>query len=188
MPTEPTPQQAAIMLADIDSARAAMRHAIRAHHGHFYLWIWGTTWVAMPLLAHFGGDHAARFFPWICAVAVVLSCVTGFTQKQQVRRQLNTRLIAVLATIWLFSLLAVLVLRPTLSVRALYAYFCLVAMQSYVIAGLWTDSYLLWLGIIVTVLLITALFLPASIFWIWMAACGGGTLILSGFYVRHFWR
>ena len=73
-----TPEQAAAALADVEQARLAMRRAIRDHRGHYHLWIWGGTWVAMPLTAHFGGDHAARYFLWICAVGAVLSIITGF--------------------------------------------------------------------------------------------------------------
>jgi hypothetical protein len=72
--------------------------------------------------------------------------------------------------------------------RSLYAYCCLVAMLTYVIAGLWTDTYLLWVGLAVAALVLTGLFLLPGIFWIWMAIFGGGTLVLTGFYVRHFWR
>jgi hypothetical protein len=61
-------------------------------------------------------------------------------------------------------------------------------MQVYVVAGLWTDSYLLWVGVLVSVLVILGLFCFPGIFWLWMAVFGGGTLIASGFYVRHFWR
>ena len=63
----------------------------------------------------------------------------------------------------------------------------LVAMQAYVVAGLWIDSYLLWLGIAVTVLILLGLFLFPAVFWLWMAIFGGGSLIATGFYVRHFW-
>ena len=63
-----------------------------------------------------------------------------------------------------------------------------VAMQAYVVAGLWTDTYLLWAGLLVTVLVLAGVVLFPAIFWIWMAVCGGGTLIATGFYVRHGWR
>ncbi len=39
-------------------SRTAMRHAIRAHYGHWYLWIWGLIWLAMALLGHFLGPSA----------------------------------------------------------------------------------------------------------------------------------
>ena len=72
-----SPQEAASALGEIEAARAAMRRTIRAHRGHFHLWIWGVVWVAMPLTAHFGGDHRARFFPWICIAGGIASAVVG---------------------------------------------------------------------------------------------------------------
>lgn len=188
MPSELSPQEAGALLADIDAARATMRHVIREHRGHYHLWIWGAAWVAMPLTAHFGGDNAARFFPWICAAGGLLSFFTGFTQSRQIRRPANGRFVAVIVTVWVFAALFPFVLRAPFDSRTLYAFLCLVAMQSYVIAGLWTDSYLLWVGIIVSVLVLAGVFLFPGIFWLWMAACGGGSLILTGFYIRHYWR
>lgn len=183
-----SPQEAGALLADIESARAAMRHAIRAHRGHYHLWIWGGAWIAMPLSAHFGGEYAARFFPWICVAGGILSFLAGFTQKQQVRRPANGRFVAVMLTIWLFAVVFPIVLRAPLDARTYYAYCCLVAMQTYVVAGIWTDTYLLWVGLLVTALILIGLFLFPALFWIWMAVFGGGTLVLTGFYVRHFWR
>jgi len=183
-----SPQEAAAALADVEAARSAMRRVIRAHRGHYHLWIWGVLWVMMPLTAQLGGDSAARFFPWICLAGGIASAWAGFTQGRQIRMTRNTRFLGVLAALIGFAALFPFVLRAPFDVRTGYAYMCLVAMQGYVVAGLWTDSYLLWLGIVVTVLVIAGLFLFPGIFWVWMAVFGGGSLILSGFYVRHFWR
>lgn len=188
MPTPFTPAEAAAALAQIDSARAAMRRTIRAHRGHYYLWIWGAAWVAMPLTAQLGGDRAARHFPTICLVAAVLSMLTGFLQGGQIRRPVNFRFVGAIAAIWVFGALAPWVLRAPLDSRTLYAYCCIVAMQTYVVAGLWTDTYLLWVGLVVTALVLAGVFLFPGIFWLWMAGFGGGTLIATGFYVRHFWQ
>ena len=177
-----------MLLADIEDARASMRRAIRDHRGHLHLWIWGGTWIAMPLLAHFRGDQAARYFPWICLVGGVLSGAAGFTQSRQIRRPSNGRFIAVMAMVWVFAALFPFVLRAPADPRSIYAYLCLVAMLTYVIAGLWTDTYLLWVGLIVTALVLAGVFLFPGIFWLWMAVFGGGTLVLTGFYVKHFWR
>src|SRR4029077_16474817 len=38
------------LLESIKLSRPAMRQAIRAHCGHWYLWIWGLIWLAMALL------------------------------------------------------------------------------------------------------------------------------------------
>jgi hypothetical protein len=189
MPPDLSPQEASALLADIENARATMRRAIREHRGHYHLWIWGAAWIAMPLSAYFYGDYAARYFPVICAVGGVLSFITGFTQTQQIRRPANGRFVAVMVTVWCFAALFPFVLRvPLDSPRHIYAYCCLVAMQTYVIAGLWTDTYLLWLGLLVTALVLAGVFLFPGFFWLWMAIFGGGTLVLTGFYVRHSWR
>ena len=188
MPLQLSPQEAAAALAHVEDARGAMRRAIRAHRGHLHLWIWGAAWIAMPLSAQVWGDRAAIYFWAICLVAGVFSGITGFTQSQQIRMPANVRFVGVIATLVVFAALFPFVLRAPPDVRTLYAYISLVAMQGYVIAGLWTDSYLLWVGIVVSALILAGVFFFPGIFWIWMAIFGGGTLVASGFYVRNYWR
>ena len=183
-----SPHEAASALAHVEDARATMRHVIRAHRGHYQLWIWGFSWVAMPLTAHIWGDHAARFFALICLGCAIPSVWVGLTQARQIRIPTNLRFVGVVTAVVVFAALFPFVLRATPDVRTVYAYLCLVAMQTYVVAGIWTDSYLLWVGIIVTLLLLAGIFFFPALFWIWMAVFGGGSLIATGFYVRHFWR
>lgn len=142
----------------------------------------------MPLLAHFGGDAASRHFIWISLLGIAASSVVGFTQSQQIRLPVNVRFVGVIAAVIGFAVLFPFVLHAQPDARSVYAYLCLVAMQVYVVAGLWTDTYLLWLGIAVSALLTTGLFLFPDMFWMWAAIFGGGTLLGTGFYVRHFWR
>lgn len=183
-----SPQEAAAALAQVEEARVTMRQVIRGHRGHFHLWIWGAAWVAMPLLAHFAGDYAVRHFIWICLPAGIASGYIGFTQSNQIRMPANVRFLGVIGALFLFAAIFPFVLHAQPDPKTLYAYICLVVMQAYVIAGIWTDSYLLWLGIAVSALILAGLFLFPGIFWMWMAIFGGGSLIATGFYVRHFWR
>lgn len=183
-------QEAAAALADVETARLAMRHAIRAHRGHYHLWIWGATWVAMPLAAHFAGERAFRYFFMIILPAAILSGWVGFSQSRQVRlpSNANLRIFGVIAALLVFGALFPFVLHARPESKALYAYNCLIAMQVYVITGLWADNYLLWLGLAITALILLGLFVFPAVFWIWMAVFGGGSLIGTGFYVRHYWR
>ena len=183
-----TPQDAARTLAEVEQARTAMRRAIRAHRGHFYLWIWGATWIAMPLTAHFLGDNAVRYFGLICVPGTSASIAVGLAQRRQVSGAGSQRLFGVLAAILGFAALFPFVLHGQTDARGYYAYACLAAMQGYVVVGLWADTYLFWLGLFVTAMILVGLFLLPGIFWLWMAACAGGPLLLTGFYVRHFWR
>ena len=181
-------KEAAAALAEVDQARLAMRQAIRNHRGHQHLWIWGAVWIAMPLTAYFGGDHAARYFIWICLAGGLLSAAAGFALSRQVRRPVNGRLIGMFLAVWGFAAAFPFVLQVSGDVRSLYAYLCLVAMMTYVIAGLWTDTYLLWVGLAVAALILVGYFLFPSLFWLWMAVFGGGSLVLTGFYIRSCWR
>jgi hypothetical protein len=188
MQSEISAQDAAAALAQVDDARAAMRRAIRAHRGHYHLWIWGVAWVVMPLLARTYGDRAAPWFGGVCFVAGMISSLVGFLQGRQVKQPVNQRFVIAIGALIAFAVIFMFVLQPQPTLKSIYAYTCLVVLQAYVIAGLWTDTYLLWLGIIVTVLVLVGYFLLPQLFWPWMAAFGGGSLIASGFYVRYFWR
>ncbi|HVU35856.1 MAG TPA: hypothetical protein VHE61_20620 [Opitutaceae bacterium] len=183
-----TPADAAAALAEVETARTAMRRAVRAHRGHYHLWIWGGIWIVMPLSVTLWGEEAARFFGWICAAGWVASMIVGATQCRQIRSSDAGRFSAPLVVVLAFGAIYPFVLRAQPDFRHLYAYIGLVFMQWYVIAGLWMDSYLLWLGLAVTVLILVGLFVFPGIFWLWMAVFGGGSLVLTGFYVRHFWR
>ncbi|HEX2099244.1 MAG TPA: hypothetical protein VHF69_01195, partial [Candidatus Synoicihabitans sp.] len=72
--------------------------------------------------------------------------------------------------------------------RPLYAYFCLITMFGYIVAGLWTDTYLTWVGVFISALILVGFFVFPGIFWVWMATTTGSTLVLTGFYVRYAWR
>jgi len=48
--------------------------------------------------------------------------------------------------------------------------------------------YLLWLGLVVAALVLVGLFAFPALFWWWIAGFCGGTLILTGVYVRYVWR
>jgi hypothetical protein len=44
------------------------------------------------------------------------------------------------------------------------------------------------MGLIVTALTIAGFFLLPAWFYLWMAIASGGSLILSGLFIRKFWR
>ena len=70
MPLNLSPQEAAAALTEIDQTRATMRRVVREHRGHVHFWIWGASWVAMPLSAQLFGEDFCRHF-WILATITV---------------------------------------------------------------------------------------------------------------------
>jgi hypothetical protein len=183
-----SPEDAARALAAIQTSRDAMRSAIRAHRGHYHLWLWGLVWIAMAMLAEYRGPAGVRLFPWLSLAGIAGSSVLGFLQGRQIRMPVDKRFLGVLAAVVLFAALWPLVLRAPVNDQVIFAYLGLVAMLCYVIAGIWFDSYLLWLGLVVAALILVGLFCFAGIFWWWIAVFGGGPLIVTGFYIRYFWR
>jgi hypothetical protein len=181
-------EEAARALAAIQTSREAMRSSIRARRGHYHLWLWGVIWIAMAMLVQFHGQAGARLLPWLCAAGIAGSAVLGFIQGRQIRIPMDRRFLGVLAAVLFFSALWPLVLRAPANSEVIFAYIGLVVMLCYVIAGIWFDTYLLWLGLLMTAFLLVGLFFFSSIFWWWVAILGGGPLIVTGFYIRYFWR
>lgn len=184
-----TKEEAAAALAAIDRSREVTRRAFRAHHGHYYLWLWGLIWIAMALIAQFTGPAGMqRHSFWLCGVGGLVSFLIGWRQSGEVRAPVDRRFLGVLIVVIFFSLLWLAILRPVPTTERLFVFLSLICAQVYIIAGIWFDSYLAWLGFILAVLLMVGFFFFLPIFWIWIAVCGGGSLILGGFYVRYFWR
>ena len=181
-------EEATRALAAIEASRTAMRSAIRAHRGHYHLWLWGAVWIAMALLAEFRGEAGVRLFPWLCALGAAGSTVLGIVQGRQIRMRVDRRFLGVLAAVILFAVIAPQVLRPQANNVAIFAYLALVIALDYIIAGIWFDMYLLWLGGALAALILIGLFVFPALFWWWIAVFGGGTMIFTGVYVRYFWR
>ena len=68
------------------------------------------------------------------------------------------------------------------------AYFATVAMFGYVVGGLWLSRFFVCLGLAVTALTVLGLILFPEHFYLWMALIAGGSLILSGIYIRRAWK
>ncbi len=182
-------EEAAAALVAVGKSQEALRQAFRAHRGHYHLWLWGGVWILMALTAHFGGPYGLqRYMGLFCLVGGVLSFAIGMLQANQVRVPVDRRFLRVLFALLGFAAVWLLVLRPDTTSERLFTYFALIVAQLYVVAGIWFDTYLFWLGLLLAVLLLVGFFFFLPIFWIWVAVFGGGSLILGGFYVRYFWR
>ena len=185
-----SPENATRALQDIDRSREAMRRAIRAHRGHFHLWLWGSIWISMALAMHFLGEGGTRLLPWFVLAGVVVSTAIGIYQSRQIRVPTDRRFLAALVCLIGFGLLWPILFgafsAPVNDVR-LFAFIALLVMQIYVLAGIWFDSYLLAIGLVVSALILIGLFVFPQVFWVWFAVFCGGPVVLSGFLVR-FWR
>jgi len=191
METPISPAEAERALHSVEASRLAIRQAVRAHRGHFYLWLWGAIWIGMALAVHFFGAKGEQLLPVFILSGCAASTAIGIYQSRQIRTRVDKRFLAALGCLVAFGLLWPLLLgvseKPDAGVR-LFAFFSLLAMQAYVLAGIWFDNYLLVIGVIVSALILIGLFIFPAFFWLWFAIFCGGPIILSGFVVRYVWR
>lgn len=188
MRTPISPEEAAEALRQVEASRATFRAALGAHRGYQHLWLWGAVWVAQCLACQL---VPSRHWIWqvCCAAGVLGSTTIGWVQGRNVRAPVDRRFLAVLATIIVFGIFIwPVLLRTRMPAETSWTYSALVAMQCYIVAGIWFDSYLLAVGVITSVLILAGYWFFPVWFWWWMAVFGGGSLIASGFYVKHAWR
>ena len=182
-----SPEEAAEALNGIEASRRAMRSLVRAHRGHMFLWLWGGVWMASSVLN--GWDERRFWFPAACLfwVGLLATFAIAYAQRGQFRSPFDRRFLAVCATLLLFGygVWPVLLGWPH-SAKAGYAYGTLLWMQVYVVAGIWFDNYWLWIGIVMTALILAGFILFPGAFWVF-SLLGGATMVGTGFYVRHFW-
>lgn len=195
-----SPEEAAKALQEIEASRSAMRLAIRAHRGHLYLWLWGCVWIAMSVL-NWLYDYKAGLANWlIVGAGLLVTLGIGLFQGARIRSRIDMRFAAVCTVLLTFGYLVWPVFFGLRgygalaafwggfhSYKAAFGYFTVLWMQVYVVGGIWFDNILLWIGLVVTALVLaTFLFIPA-LFWALTILCGA-VLLGSGFYVRYIWR
>jgi len=169
--------------------------------------IWGTIWFVAYLGTYLGylfkwqeyhlqiGNRiSASFFiaflvwPILIVIGVAASWFIS-TRKAPTRNVHNKRFGLTWLILFVYSNVWLVLLTPwnEYQISAFAAY---LPMFAYIIMGLWMDRFLLWLGVVVTLLIIAGFFLFHfhPLFWLWMAVLGGGTLAGTGFYIQIRWR
>jgi hypothetical protein len=183
-----SPEEAADALRNVAASRLAMRRALQNHRGHLHLWLWGLIWIAMSALNWRYDKAALHAVWWLCGIGLVISCGIGMFQGSQIRSRIDRRFLGVCATLLVFGYVVWPFLFGGFQVyRTAYAYFTVLWMQVYMVAGIWFDNFWFWLGLTVTVLTLASLiFLPAA-FWA-VTMLFGLVLVGTGFYMRFGWR
>ena len=180
-------QEAQESLAEIESVISQTRRTI-AHGGTGAILImWGIVWVL--------GYSATQFMPqragtiWLCLV--VAGIVGSWIGAARIRPQGKSGSFHRVGLAWMilfgYATVWILLLHPT-NDNAVGAFWATVPMFAYVVGGMWLGRFFVWLGLIVTALAVGGYFLLHEWFGLWMAVTGGGALIVSGAYIRKFWK
>lgn len=182
-----TPEEAALSLQQIRAAQNAMRQAIRSYGGHIYLWIWGAAWMADAVLRKLDYPKFYVTGNWIAVAGAIATIAVSFSQNRKFRGDVDRRFLAVCACLLVFGYgVWPRFFNMFRTFDLGFGYQELLFMQIYIVAGIWFDNSLLWVGLVVSAVTLTGLLVFPAFFWIAMLL-SGATLVASGFYVRRSW-
>lgn len=175
-----SPRDAAIALRDIQQAeaRSATLHDYLRAAPHFL--IWGILWAVGYSLANFSPKHMAA----IWSVIVPIGVASGFAAMRARGAGFAWRYGAAAAAVLVFFCTTLAVMWPV-SDRQIAAFIPLFVALAYVLRGIWSGPRHVVAGILVATLTLAGFFLLEKHFFLWMAAVGGGSLILAGAWLRR---
>lgn len=174
-------------LEDVRRAERRTMEAVVYGRSGSTLILWGAATAAGYVATQYCPAWASYIWPVVWCVGFGGTFVLlgrGEQGANGSRQVLQWRLVAAQAALLGFGLLTTWLLGP-LEGRQLNAFWPLVFMLGYVLAGLWVGSFFLLCGIGVTALTIAGFWLSGPWFALWMAVVNGGALIVGGLWLRR---
>ena len=187
------------MTISADDARAALRtihesadqsQAFRGYRrGAPHFFVWGAIWVVCYGACGFDPNLGFIWFP-ATVLGMAASAVIGRRTKMtggELREpaQFGRAMWATFLAFGLFITATYAILRPH-DLNQFNAFPALVTGMAYTLAGLWMRRYrLLFVGIMLAAATMIGFFYLGPWLAYWLAAVGGGALILTGFWMRQ---
>jgi hypothetical protein len=187
--------QAAQSLREIEKSerRSAEAHEYANASPGFVLWgfVWMVGYTGSFVLPKYGFAHGINWL-WL-ALTVIGFTGSTIIGRGQYRTQHPGQIAASRAmglrwgmsflAMWVFVVATFTVLRPINPV-ATGAFIPLLVALAYAIFGIWRGLRFLYAGIAVAALTLGGWFVLPHYFLLWMAAVGGGSLILVGLWLK----
>lgn len=189
-------RQAAENLAQIarTGQRSAQAHQYANASPGFILWgvIWMIGYAGSDLLPRLTGGYHGINILWtlLTVIGVAASFAIGRRQHRTQHpgmgregRAIGLRWAATFFALWAFMAAAFLVMRPV-NPMVSGAFVPLLIACVYAVFGIWMGLRFLYAGIAVAALTLFGFFYLPHYFLLWMAAVGGGSLVLVGLWLR----
>lgn len=184
-----SPADAQSALRDVDATQARVHTAIAYHHAAPHLILWGVIWVIGYVASGFASGPQTG---WIWLVLVIVGALGSFGLGMRSSRSAgagagarHTAVTAPIAAamIFVFFLATYSVFGP--SEPAAYLLFpALVTGLIYTVLGMVKMHRMMWIGAAIMLLSYAGYLFFAPYLAFWIAAVGGGGLIVSGLWLR----
>jgi len=202
----PSPDEARATLAEIDRTRAQMRSDIAQSSVAPNMIIAGILWMGNLTIAQFafaiarlpyGLSHLGTIF----TIAGVLGMAVFQTrQRSPVIRSYNWRIPVLFLAGFGYAAILLLVAEPwsllhnlnaadyAMMFHKISACIFIAVFLGYVIMGLWVGRFFVWLGLLMQALILLGYYFLPDYFYLWAGITGGSAFILSGVFIRKFWK
>jgi hypothetical protein len=193
-------QEALAALGEIDRVREHMRRTLAAGSMAPMLILWGVIWLVGFATEQFMA-HAYRTWVVLDLLGIAGSMYLGMSGRSSaVKGPGDGRIGASWIILFSYAILWSFLLFPSEMIsaggwgsygpvleRKMALLWVTVCMFAYVVMGVWLDRFLLWLGGLVTLLSLAGFYFEPQYFFLWVAVTGGGSLVISGLFIRKFW-
>ncbi len=189
-PPSLTPEEAREALALIEATTRKMRRVAAYGGMPYFLIIWGVVWFIGFAASHF--VQPGPMVGWIWFVVDMLGFAATFSVAARLGRIMRFPLAATVGGFWLilvgYGVLFILFAQPRTDAQ-FSLLISLLVMFGYVVTGLlYRSPFLMGLGVLVTALMILGYISFPTLFNLWMAVMGGGSLMTAGVYILRTWR
>jgi hypothetical protein len=174
-------------------AAAAAEHRSRAAYSYSqsapHCFVWGAVWFlgygaeALGPLAHLPGIWVGWWWMALTFAGAAASIVMGRRQASRNGRP-TWRFGSLFLIIWLYFFASFSVLHPH-SDQEVGAFIPLLFAAIYAAIGLWLGMRYILVGAFVAAATLGAYFFLREYFFFWMALVGGGSLVLTGLWLRQ---
>jgi hypothetical protein len=178
---------AASSLAAIEQTEQRTSRAIFYGIASAFLILWGVVTAVGYVATQAYPRQAAWTWPVLTVFGYAVTLVLVLRQRTimtPVQRLLGWRLILAQVALIGFGVLVAVVLGP-FSGRQFNAFWPLVFMLGYVLAGIWVGRFFILCGVAVALLTVAGFWWSGTWFPLWMAVVNGGSLILGGLWLRR---
>jgi hypothetical protein len=183
--------EAVAALRDVEGAQARAMTARAYLFGAPHLILWGVVWViGYSLSGLLPGEYLNRMWLILSLAGIVGSTVVGFRARRKAHASgghganSNKLWFVSFIAVWLFIIATYVVMRPH-DTAQFEVFPGLVLGLIYVQVGLWRLPRYIGIGAAVFLLSMAGFLFFQPVLSYWMAAVGGGGLILGGFWLRQ---
>lgn len=178
-----SPEEAAQTLRELE--RTGHRSVeLRGYAGaapHFILW--GLVWACGYGLSDYFPEHRNLIWGPLVFAGSIGGFILGWMNAPNYST-FDWRFVGVAGTVAGFFIATSVIMAP-LEPRQIDAFIPVIFAVIYTVAGLWLGNRFTICGLVLGFMTLLGFFLAGSHFGLWMAAVGGGILVLTGLWLRR---